>query len=229
MTSDNRGGYGIWSPDGQRIAFSGLTRQTLFEKSAIAASGDRALLQSDYPIYPSDWSRDGKFLLYSQDSPGQQFDLWALALEGASTATPILQTPAAEMHGGVSPNGRFIAFTSDESGRDEVYVQTFLDQTTRRRMSTSGGSYPRWSRTGNELFFRSVDGHLVTVPVGFNGKSADVGKPRVVMPLIEPPAVMLYPYDIASDGRILALAPVAGEATDISLTVLVDWQATLRR
>ena len=229
VTLDNRGGYGIWSPDGQRIAFSGLTRQTLFEKSASAASGDRVLLQSDYPMYPSDWSRDGKFLLYSKDSPGQLFDVWALSLEGASKATPILQSPAVEMHGGFSPNGRFIAFTSDESGRDEVYVQDFLDPTTRRRVSTSGGSYPRWSRTGNGLFFRSVDGQLVTVLVEFNGTSADVGKPRAVMPLIEPPAVMLYPYDIASDGRILALAPVAGEATDISLAVLVDWQAALRR
>ena len=114
-------------------------------------------------------------------------------------------------------------------GANEVYVENFLYPTKRRRVSTSGGSYPRWSRTGNELFFLSVDGQLVTVPAGFNGTSADVGKPRVVMPLIEPPAVMLYPYDIASDGRILALAPVAGEATDISLTVLVDWQAALRR
>ena len=78
LTSDNRGGYGIWSPDGQRIAFSGLTRQTLFAKSASGATGDQALLRSDYPMYPSDWSRDGKFLLYTQDSPGQQFDVWAL-------------------------------------------------------------------------------------------------------------------------------------------------------
>jgi Tol biopolymer transport system component len=155
--------------------------------------------------------------------------VWALSLKGARKATPILQSPAGEIHAGFSPNGQFIAFTSDESGRDEVYVQSILDATTRRRASTSGGSYPRWSRKGNELFFRSLDGHLMAVPVRFNGTSADLGDPRLVMRLIEPTAVQLYPYDIASDGRILALAPVSGEATDISLTVLVDWQASLGR
>jgi hypothetical protein len=142
---------------------------------------------------------------------------------------PILRSPAREMHGGFLPNGEFMAFTSDESERDEVYVQNFLDATTRRRVSTNGGSYPRWSRRVNELFFRSLDGRLVAVPVRFNGTSADFGDPRLVMRLIEPLALALYPYDIASDGRILALAPVSVEATNISLTVLVDWQAALQR
>ena len=110
-----------------------------------------------------------------------------------------------------------------------MYIQDFLDATTRRRVSTTGGGYPRWSRKGNELFFRSVDGQLVAVPVRFNGTSADIGDPRFVMRLIEPPAVQLYPYDVASDGRILALVPVSGASSDISLTVLVNWQAALRR
>jgi dipeptidyl aminopeptidase/acylaminoacyl peptidase len=229
LTSDNRGGYGTWSPNGQRIAFSGLTRQTLFAKSASGDVGDQALQRSDYPMYPSDWSRDGKLLLYTQNSPGQQFDVWALPMEGTNKASAILQSPAAEANAGFSPDGQFIAFTSNESGRDEVYIQNFLDATTRKRVSASGGGYPRWSTKGNELFFRTLDGQLVVVPVRFKGTSADVGDPRSVMRLIQPPSVLIYPYDVASDGRILALTPVSGAASDISLTVLVDWHAALQR
>jgi hypothetical protein len=228
LTSDNRGGYGIWSPDGQRIAFSGLNRQTLFAKSASGEGGDEALMRSDYPMYPSDWSRDKRSLLYTQNSPGQ-FDVWALPLEGASKAIPILQSPAAEANGGFSPDGQFIAFTSNESGRDEVYIQNIFDTMTRRRVSTSGGGYPRWSRKGNELFFRSLDGQLMAVPVRFYGTTPDFGNPRSVMRLIQPPGLLIYPYDIASDGRILALAPLSGSASDISLTVLVDWHTALQR
>jgi hypothetical protein len=99
----------------------------------------------------------------------------------------------------------------------------------RRRLSTSGGGYPRWSPKGNDLFFQSLDGQLVAVPVRFKGTSANFGDPRLVMRLIEPPATHLYPYDIASDGRILALTPVSGAGSDISLIILVDWQAALRR
>jgi hypothetical protein len=133
------------------------------------------------------------------------------------------------LHGELSPDGQFLAFTSNESGRNEVYVQKFPDPTTRRRVSTNGGSYPRWSKRGGELYFQSLDGQLMAVPVRFNGTSVDPGDPRLVMRMIEPPALQLYPYDIAPDGRILALTPVSGAATDISLTVLVNWQAALRR
>jgi Tol biopolymer transport system component len=229
ITLDNRGNFAAWSPDARRMAFSGMTRQTLFEKSAGGSAADRELLRSDYAMYPSDWSADGRVLLYVQDSPGRSYDLWALPLDGASKPTPILQSAAGELHGTLSPNGEFIAFTSDESGRDEVYLQRFADSTTRRPVSTKGGAFPRWSRKGNELFFRSFDGHLVAVPVRFNGNSADLGAPRIVMPLIESPAVHLYPYDVAADGRILALTPVAGAANNISLAVLLDWHLALRQ
>jgi hypothetical protein len=229
MTSDNSGNFGIWSPDGQRIAFTGLTRQTLFAKGVTGNAGNRPLWRSDYPMYPSDWSRDGKFLLYTQDTPGKRYDVWSLSIDGTNKATSVLQSPVVEMNGGFSPDGQFIAFSSDESGRDEVYIQNFLDATTRRKVSTSGGGYPLWSRKGNELFFRSLDGQLMAVPIRFNGTSAALGDARLVMRLIQPPGLMVYPYDIAPDGRILALTPVSGAASDISLTVLMDWHVALRR
>jgi hypothetical protein len=155
--------------------------------------------------------------------------VWALSIEGESKAMPVVGSPAAELQGEHSPDGQFMTFTSNESGRNEVYILKFPDPTTRRKVSTDGGGYPRWSKEGNELYFRSLDGQLVAVPVRFNGAAADLGDPRLVMRLIEPPGVHPYPYDIASDGRILALTPVSGAGTDISLTVLVNWQVALQR
>ena len=224
LTSDNTGGYGIWSGDGRRIAFTGSSRQRLLAKSASANAPEEELLRSDYPLYPSDWSPDGRFLLFTQQTPG--FDVSGLRLD-EKKETPILNTPAAEMHGGFSPDGQLLAFTSNETGRDEVYVQNLRDATTRRFVSPNGGAFPRWSRKRNELFFRSLDGQLMAVPVRFNGTSTEPGTPRFVMRLIQPPAVAVYPYDVASDGRILAMTPVPGTASEISLTVLVNWHAAL--
>ena len=96
-------------------------------------------------------------------------------------------------------------------------------------MTANGGSYPQWSKKGDELYFRSFDGQLMRMPLQFSGTSADAEDPRFVMRLIEPPAFQLHPYDVADDGRIPALTPVSGATTDISLTVLVNWQTALRR
>jgi hypothetical protein len=133
------------------------------------------------------------------------------------------------MQGQLSPDGRFLAFTTNESGRNEVYVQRFPDSTNRQRVSTNGGGYPRWSRKGDELYFRSLDGELLAAPIRFKDVSAAPQTPRRVMQLIDPPAQVLHPYDIAPHGRILALTPVPGSATGISLVVLVNWQEALER
>ncbi len=227
VTFDNQGNFGIWSPDGQRIAFTGLTRQTLFEKGAGETAQGRALLRADYALYPADWSRDG--LLYTTVTPATNYDVWLLSMGAAGKATPLFQSPAAERHAQFSPDGRWIVFSSDESGRDEVYVQAFPNATTRRVVSTGGGGYPRWGKKGNGLFYVSADNRLVAVPVSFKGSSVDVGEARFVMRLIEPPAAQLHPYDVAPDGRVLALAPPSGAQGHVALTVLVNWQAALRR
>jgi Tol biopolymer transport system component len=226
VTADNRGGFGIWSPDGRRIAFTGMDRRTLFEKSASGEPGERPLLRYDHQVFPSDWSRDGKYLVYTTMSPG--YDVMAFVIGGESRPMPVVRSPAADMHGQLSPDGQLLAFTSNESGRNDVFVESFPDPTNPRRVSADGGSYPRWSRRGDELYFLSLDGQLVAVPVQLTGTSATPRAPRPVMRLIEPPAILLHPYDIAPDGRILALTPVSGAGTDISLTVLVNWQAALQ-
>ena len=214
--------------DGKRIVFSGLTRQTLFEKGAGETDPGRTLLRSEYGVFPIDWSLDGEHLLYTTLTP-TGYDVWMLPMRAAGKATPLFQSPAVEYQGQFSPDGRWITFTSNESGREEVYVQAFPNAKTRQLVSTGGGNYPRWGKKGSELFYRSLDGRLVAVPLGFKGSSVNVGQQRIGMRLIEPPGVQLYPYDIASDGRVLAMAPASGAASGLSLTVLVNWQAALRR
>jgi Tol biopolymer transport system component len=201
VTADNRGAFGIWSPDSQRIAFPGQGRQTLFEKSVSGDPGERLLLRADHPVYPTDWSWDGKYLLYTTQSPAN--DVMAFVVGGEGKAMPILRSTAADSQGQLSPDGRFLAFTSNEAGLDEVYIESFPASTSPRRVSPNGGTYPRWSRKGDELYFRSLDGLLMAAPVQLIGTSAIPRPPRSVMRLIESPALLLHPYDIAPNGRIL--------------------------
>jgi hypothetical protein len=144
-------------------------------------------------------------------------------------ARPILQSRASEKQAAFSPDSQWIAFTSDESGRDEVYVQRLDDSSQRKMVSTGGGSYPWWSRDGNELFYLSAGNQLVSQPIRINRNSVTLGQPRLLMRMIQPPPIVLHPYDVAADGRILALAPAAGAAPNVSLTVLVNWQTALRQ
>jgi eukaryotic-like serine/threonine-protein kinase len=136
----------------------------------------------------------------------------------------LLQSVATETHPQMSPDGRMLAFTSDESGRREVYVRDYADGRLVQRVSASGGSYPRWGPRSDEVFYRSEDGRLVVVSLKYSGHEMTTGEPLSLMPLIEPPGDLIYPYDIASDGRILALTPLEGASSSVSLGVLMNWR-----
>jgi hypothetical protein len=146
-------------------------------------------------------------------------------MDGSGQAAPLLLSSASDFHAQFSRDGRWITFASDESGPLEVYIQAFPGGGARRLVSAGGGSYPRWGHKGAALYYRSSVGELVTVPVRFDGSSVALGAPRIVMRLLEPPSSVMYPYDVAADGRILALVPASGESAQPSLTVLVNWRA----
>jgi dipeptidyl aminopeptidase/acylaminoacyl peptidase len=181
----------------------------------------------DALVYPGDWSFDGRYLAYVANSQDTSDDIWLLSMIGARKPAPLLQSPFVERHPQFSPDGRWLAFTSNETGRDDVYVQSFPDTATRRIVSSAGGAYPRWGSGGRELFYRASDGRLMTIPVRFVGSSVELGTPSVVMRLVDAAGVHLYPYDVAADGRILALTPASGAVQDLTLTVLMNWQAAL--
>jgi eukaryotic-like serine/threonine-protein kinase len=166
----------IWSPDGtqfvfridrgtlelyERSAFGGGSEQVVLSHATIRASG----IQST-GLVDTDWSPDGKTILISVPNPNSGTDLWFLPLTGDKKPTKFLTSPADEMHGNFSPDGRFVAYTSNESGKFHVNVQTLPLSDKKWQVSTSGGYEPRWRADGLEIYYRSADRRLMAVSVG---------------------------------------------------------------
>jgi Tol biopolymer transport system component len=188
----NGGGFvPIWSPDGHQIAYHDLSQMGLI---TIAADGsDRHLvLDSQEPVYINDWSPDGGSLLFTRTSQTTLNDLWRLPLAGDRKPVQWLATQFNESHGQYSPNGKWIAFTADDSGQQEVYMRGVAAR-DRVRVSSTGGSFARWRADGKELFYRSTDGRLMAVPVSPNDGHVEFGTPVALMDIVEPLGNFAYP------------------------------------
>ncbi len=150
VTSDGGGWYAVWSPDSQQVAFTALNRRDVLQAMNTRGGGEVQNLSTfDIQVFPSDWSLDGKYLAYTAISQDTSEDVWLLAMTGARKPAPLLQSTFAERHAQFSPDGRSVAFTSNETGRDDVYVQSFPDAAhstdgveRRRRVSAVGLGRP---------------------------------------------------------------------------------------
>jgi Tol biopolymer transport system component len=218
----------VWSPDGHRIAYHDATQTRLF--TIAAGGGDRqGMLESQDPLYINDWSPDGRLLMYTKVSPATLNDLWVLPTSGDRTPVPVLVTPFNELHGQFSPDGKWIAYTSNESGQEEIYVRS-VPATGSTRLSTNGGSFPRWRTGGKELFYRSPDGRLMVVSVATVAERLEVGTPVALMQIVEPLGTFAYPYDVGPNREeILVLTPAGSEHKVIPLTVIANWEAGLKK
>jgi serine/threonine protein kinase/Tol biopolymer transport system component len=158
----------VWSPDGARITFYSTRNRTktLFQKPSTGAGPEETLVKSDSEMFSTDCSRDGRHLVFSHIDPSTttRSDLWLLTL-GDRQMRPFLATPFRETHARFSPDGRWIAYSSDESGRAEVYVRSVSSPESKWAVSTRGGAYPTWRRDGLELFYLDPDGNLNAVDV----------------------------------------------------------------
>jgi Periplasmic component of the Tol biopolymer transport system len=194
-------------------------------KNANGTEQEETALQSQYTVYMNDWSSDGRYLVYTQQNPEGRFELWLLSLTGERKPQPFIKTAFNDSQGEVSPGNNWIAYTSDESGGlNEVYVTSFPIAGTRWRVSSSGGSFPRWSRDGKELFYRALDGTLMVASVRTASQGLEFGTPAALFRIPEPVGMFAYPYDVSPDGkRILALMPSKVSGDSSSLTVLVNW------
>jgi Tol biopolymer transport system component len=133
VTLEDSGWYGVWSPDSQQVAFTAVSRREVLNAKKTRGAGEvQNLLTFDAQVYPSDWSLDGKYLAYATNSPGTSMDVWLLAMTGARKPAPLLRSIFAERHAHFSSDGRWLAFTSNETGRDDVYVQSFPNAAIRR-------------------------------------------------------------------------------------------------
>ena len=228
-------GCPAWSPDGRRLAFTSWRTgvSQIYVKDAEGGDQDQQLTTTPEDKCVLDWSRDGRYLLYGQQG-GVTFDLWALSLESPTKPIPILQTPFAEADAQFSPDGHWIAYMSDESGRFEIYVRAFSPDGApvgRLKLSSLGGRAPRWRADGKELFYLSLDSEKVmVVPVGISAGVVHSGTPSALFPARLPGDVgdNRYPYDVSADGQRFLIEEPAGAQTSLPLTVVVNWQATLK-
>ena len=218
-----------WSPDGRQLTFrtvqknrNGIYRRTL-------DTGEEELLlesASNETPTPKDWSRDGRFIVWIDISTQQ--DLRLLPLFGDRKSKLLTETPSREERPQFSPDVRWIAYNSDESGNWEVYVQPFPGPGEKVRISTNGGVQANWRADGRELFYQTLDGSLMAAPLK-PGTKVEAGIPR---PLFRTPIVVdpvRHQYAVSADGqRFLVLAPVGGQAT-APITIVQNWTAALKK
>jgi len=232
---DARTKFPLWSADGSSVMFDSIRdgATSLYFKSASGAGDQQLLLKSTggEPTATSA-SRDGRFLLYTVENPETKSDLWVLPLQGERKPAPFLRTEFNESSGQFSPDGHWIAYTSDESGSDEIYVREFSSGSAqgsgnaagRWLISKRGGTDPRWRGDGKELFYVASNGKLMSVDISPK-PSFEAGAPR---PLFQLPPGFIG-VEVTADGRrFLIGAPVALNAP-APFTVVLNWQSIFKK
>ncbi len=234
----------VWSPDGSRILFSALrgkARLGIYQKPSNGAGGEELLLPagtSDPHVWPTSWSRDGEFILYSRgDFYGPTHaEIWVLPLAGGGKPRLFVKTPVAAFDGQFSPDGRWVAYISKESGREEVYIVPFeaakvINTGTgsvtspggKWQISPSGGFSPRWRRDGKEIFYLGPDNQMMAAEVEARGNSFEA---RKAQPLFKTPvAPDAAPYDVTADGKRFVIISMSNP--NKPLTLVVNWTARL--
>jgi Tol biopolymer transport system component len=214
----------VWSPDGSRLAYyRDHTGINLPWQKAASGTGLEERLDEDPRTHVlTDWSRDGRYLIETVSDPKTDTDIWVFPTFGDKKPFPYVRTEFAEGQGKLSPDGKFLAYRSSESGRSAVYVQTFPEHGGKWQISN--GSQPVWSRDGRELYFLSADNKMMAVEVKGSGKNFDAGVPKALFPVPNQAQ-----FDVSKDGRFLIHVPQAKAATSVPLTVVVNWQAGLKK
>lgn len=227
-------GSPVWSPDGARIitASSGDGTWSLSERnvnvrppdSAANVTSRGALLVSQTEIYPQDISSDGGTILYVERTQVTGFDVWSLPKSGAQKPHPVLQSPFNETHPQLSPDSRWLAYTSDESGRLEVYVRPFNSSGGKWRVSTDGGCQPRWRVDGKELFYLNRQG-LMAVSIAADSTF----RPGLPVKLFDTRAGrtsgVMWDYAAARDGQRFLFKELVFDESGSPMVVVLDWQA----
>jgi Tol biopolymer transport system component len=218
----------VWSPDASRIAFSSIRNgpYNLYIGASSRAGAEELLWKTANTKYVHDWSKDGRFLLYGEADPKTGRDLWAYPMMGeAPKPVEIVHTPAEELNGQFSPDGRYVAFETNESGSFQIVVQPFPVISAKWQVSIGGGIQPRWRADGKELYFIAPDGKLMAAPITSAGATFSAGTP---VALFQAAAVLgaganKQQYAVSGDGRFLINQLVESSAT-APITLILNWK-----
>jgi Tol biopolymer transport system component len=225
-----------WTPDGRRVIYSKIVRGTfaLYQKSSDGTGEETVLVQTKLPSIALDVSRDARFVLFRMIDPQTSWDIWAKQLDVDTPPFPVARTNFDERTGQISPDGRWIAYESNESGRFEVYVQSFPAPASKLVVSSAGGSQMRWSADGKELFYVAADGRLMAVPVRPPAAGQPIGIESPV-PLFATRIESIvqggitHAYAVSADGRRFLMSTYTEQMAPIALILNRRLPATAAR
>jgi hypothetical protein len=226
--------FPLWSADGTRIVFSSLRERPpqLYELNANSAGTEQLLLKTNVPKTASGWSSDGRLLFYDSIDPQTGGDIWALPLVGKPEPYPVVHTAADEHYGTLSPDGRWLAYISNETGAYEVYIESFPATGFKRQISTQGGFEPQWRRDGRELFYLAPNQTLMAVGVTSSSTTLEVSPPKSLFATqikwMEIQAVAHH-YAAAPDGQRFLICSATEDARSVPVTIVLNWSAALKK
>jgi len=215
----------IWSPDTTRLVFSS-NRQIyfgLYVKNSDGATDEKSIVQDETGNFPSDWSRDGKYILYCRGP-----DVGLLTFPELKSSL-FLKAPSVLRNAQFSPDGKWVAYASNESGKWEIYVTSFPDARGKWQVSTGGGEQPRWRGDGKELFYLSLDEKMMAAPVT-TGAHFDAGTPVALFQATPRQPVLVYDlfvYDVSRDGQRFLINTQVKQADSTPMSVILNWPAKL--
>src|SRR5262245_44035371 len=224
------GSVPLWSPDGSRIVYCSNRKGhfNLYQKAANGDGAEEALVESSVTKYPTSWSRDGRFVLYFTTGDSKtRSDLWVLPMFGERKPFPFLQTEAMEVWGEFSPDGRWIAYVSSESGQGGVYIKPFPGPGGKQQVSIAGGSVTRWRGDGKELFYLAADNRLMAAEVKIEGSILEVGTVRTLFEI--KPARQGRDFDVTADGQRFLVNTLVKDLETSPITLVVNWTADFKR
>jgi eukaryotic-like serine/threonine-protein kinase len=228
----------IWSPDGMRIAFSSLRNRKwgVYVKASNGTGDEELLLEANTPTIPMSWSSDGRSIVYVTQN--QSRDMFVLPVSGERKPAAVVPTQFDESHGQVSPDGKWIAYESSETGQMEIYVRSFPSGDGKWQISAGGGYWPKWRRDGKELFYvnKAVAGKLVAVDIKAVGVTLQPASPKALFDFSSvgalPHSFVYHTYAVSADGqRFLIPRPVSGSGDETAspITVVFNWTAALTK
>jgi Tol biopolymer transport system component len=220
----------VWSHDGNTLVFSRAQSGVLdiYKKSANGSGKEELVCQTPQIKEGTDWSPDGKYVLMEVSDQAGGLDLWVLPMFGDYKPYPLLNSSFNEAQGHFSPDGKWFAYISNESGRQEVYLRRFPECDSQVQVSNGGGAQPHWRKDGHELFYMRSDRQLMAVDVKL-GSSAVVGEPKALFTTSVLGFTSPNRYAVSADGQKFLVNSAVQQINQTPITVVINWTAGLKK